>query len=148
MRVTLLLADSAQAINGKLYILGGGWSVTGPGPIPFSIAVKIEIPWDQANQRHKLRLQLFDSDGQPITLAQQPNKAAKPIAVNASFEVGRPAGTVPGTPIDKVFAMSFPTGLQLAAGSRFEWRLWINDESKDDWRLAFHTRAATPKSRS
>ena len=32
MKVTMLLADSAQAIEGKLYILGGGWSITGPDP--------------------------------------------------------------------------------------------------------------------
>ena len=29
-KVTMMLADAAQAVEGKLYILGGGWSVTGP----------------------------------------------------------------------------------------------------------------------
>jgi len=26
----MMLADAAQAVNGKLYIMGGGWSVMGP----------------------------------------------------------------------------------------------------------------------
>src|SRR5712692_6126152 len=58
MKVTMLLADAAQAVNGKLYILGGGWSVTGPAPSPSAIALKIEVPWDEANTRHKLTLDL------------------------------------------------------------------------------------------
>jgi hypothetical protein len=30
MKVTMMRADAVQAVAGKLYILGGGWSVTGP----------------------------------------------------------------------------------------------------------------------
>ena len=33
----MLLADAAQQLGGKLYILGGGWSVTGPQPAPSAI---------------------------------------------------------------------------------------------------------------
>ena len=44
MKVTMLLADAAQAVNGKLYILGGGWSVAGPDPTPMAIALKMEVP--------------------------------------------------------------------------------------------------------
>ena len=35
----MLLADSAQEVNGKLYVLGGGWSVINSGPGMFSVAV-------------------------------------------------------------------------------------------------------------
>ena len=55
MRVTLMLADSAQAVEGKLYILGGGWSLVGPEPTPMAIALKIEVPWDETNRRHTWR---------------------------------------------------------------------------------------------
>ena len=37
----MLLADSAQAVEGKLYILGGGWNITGPEPSPSGIAIYI-----------------------------------------------------------------------------------------------------------
>ena len=44
--MTLMLADSAQEVGGKLYILGGGWSVTGPVVPPSAVAIKIDVPWD------------------------------------------------------------------------------------------------------
>ena len=39
MKVTILLADAAQAAEGKLYVLGGGWSITGPDPSPMALAI-------------------------------------------------------------------------------------------------------------
>ncbi|HYT79952.1 MAG TPA: sigma factor [Actinomycetota bacterium] len=30
LKVTMMLADAAEVADGKLFILGGGWSVTGP----------------------------------------------------------------------------------------------------------------------
>ena len=71
MKVTILLADSAQAVQGKLYILGGGWSIAGPGPITMAIAIKIEIPWTEANTRHQLRVALFDEDEHLVTIPTQ-----------------------------------------------------------------------------
>ena len=113
----MMLADSAQEVGGKLYILGGGWSVTGPDPAPMAIAIKIEVPWDQGNVVHKLRLWLVDAD----------------------FETGRPAGVKPGTPLDLTMAVTLGP-LELAAGSRFEWRLSIDGVEDDEWRVAFSTR--------
>lgn len=144
MKVTLLLADAAQAVNGKLYILGGGWSVTGPGPVPFAIAVKIEVPWDRSNETHTLHLELLDDDGEPVALPRQQDRQPQPVAFDTSFEVGRPPGLTPGTPLDTVLAMGFPSGLPLEPGSRFEWRLFINGETRDEWRVGFTTRPAPP----
>ena len=58
MKVTMMLADSAQAIGGKLYVLGGGWSITGPAPTPSAIVIKIDVPWDQANIKHHAKFEL------------------------------------------------------------------------------------------
>jgi hypothetical protein len=33
--------------------------------------------------------------------------------------------------------------LPLTPGERFEWRLWIDDRTEEDWSRAFMTRAAT-----
>jgi hypothetical protein len=44
MKVTILLADVVHAVNGTLYILGGGWSATGPDPSPSALALKIDVP--------------------------------------------------------------------------------------------------------
>ena len=101
MRVTMLLADAAQAINGKLYILGGGWSTIGPDPVPSAIAIKIEVPWDEANKRHKLKFELVDADGRPVTVPTPTGE--KPVQLEGDFEVGRPPGLKPGTPLDMVW---------------------------------------------
>ena len=69
MKVTMLLADYAQVADGKLTVVGGGWSLTGPEPSPFGIAILVHVPWDQANRRHTLRLELVDADGVPVTIA-------------------------------------------------------------------------------
>jgi hypothetical protein len=143
MKVTLLLADAAEAVNGKLYILGGGWSVTGPDPAPMAIAIKIEVPWDQGNDVHKLRLWLVDADGQPVE-ADGP-EGEVPIVLDADFETGRPAGVKPGTPLDLTMAVTLGP-LELEPGSRFEWRLSIDGVEDDEWRVAFSTRPAASSS--
>ncbi|MGA2926314.1 MAG: hypothetical protein ABSG43_10020 [Solirubrobacteraceae bacterium] len=139
MRVTMLLCDYAQAADGKLNIIGGGWSLTGPRPTPFGIAVLFQVPWDQANARHSFRLELLDADGQPVSFPG-PDDRPQAVAVEGSFETGRPAGLRPGAPLDFPFAMNYGP-LPLAPGQRFEWRLTVDGHSEDDWRLAFGTRA-------
>ena len=66
----MMLADAAQEVGGKLYILGGGWSVTGPMPTPMAIALKIEVPWDRTNEKHELLLELLDEDGNPVRVPE------------------------------------------------------------------------------
>jgi hypothetical protein len=141
MKVTLLLADAAEAVNGKLYILGGGWSVMGPEPAPMAIAIKIEVPWDQGNDVHKLQLRLVDADGQPVLADSEEGEV--PVVLDADFETGRPAGVKPGTPLDLTMAVTLGP-LPLAPGSRFEWRLTIDGVEDDEWRVAFSTRAESP----
>lgn len=55
MRLTVVLCDAAQTVDGKLYILGGGWThVAQPQPQPLSLAlaVVVAVPWGDANRRH------------------------------------------------------------------------------------------------
>lgn len=141
MRVTMLLCDYCQALDGKLYIMGGGWSVTGPQPAPFGIALLFQVPWDETNRPHVFRLELLTADGDPV-LAPGPD-GPQPLVVQGEFEVGRPAGLKPGTPLD--FPVAFNSGPQpLPLGTRFEWRLTVDGEARDEWRLAFSTRPPAP----
>jgi len=137
MKVTLLLCDSAQAVDGKLYVLGGGWSIAGPGPVTMGLAVKIEVPWDQANQKHKLKIELIDDDGQPIALSTP--EGEKPLMIEADFEVGRPPGLIAGTPLDSVLAINMQS-IPIPPGRRLEWRLTIDGHADDAWRVGFTTR--------
>src|SRR5713226_1107647 len=116
MKVTMLLADAAQAVAGKLFILGGGWSITGPNPIPSAIALKIEVPWDQANRRHTVKLELFDADGRAVRVPTP--EGEKILEVAGEFEVGRPPGLPPGTPLDAMLAINLGP-LQIPGGTRY-----------------------------
>lgn len=140
-KVTLLLADYAECINGKLYIMGGGWSVTGPDPSVIGIAAKIEVPWDETNRRHRAVLRLVDSDGQVVQVQTPVGDA--PFEIPAEFEVGRPPGLKPGTPIDMPFAFNLGP-LPLPPDRRFVLTLAIDDASADDWQVTFTTRPAQP----
>lgn len=137
-----MLADSAQEVGGKLYILGGGWSITGPDPVPMAIALKLEVPWDRTNERHSLLLELLDEDGTPFMVDGPEEHGEKvPLQVTGEFEAGRPPGIKPGTPIDSALAVNFGP-LPLEEGRRYQWRLSIDGETDEDWTLGFSTRPA------
>jgi hypothetical protein len=133
-----MLADAAQEVGGKLYILGGGWSITGPGPVPMAIALKLEVPWDRTNEPHSLLIELLDEDGEPV-LVDGPEEEKVPLQVTGQFEAGRPPGIKPGTPIDSALAVNFGP-LALEPGRRYQWRLSIDGDTDEDWTLGFSTR--------
>ena len=132
-----MLADHADVVGGKLYIHGGGWSITGPAPIPSAIAMDVKVPWDEREEEHDLRFDLVDTDGQPV-LVPTP-QGVQPLVIEGKLKLDGPfEGVKPGTPIDAPFAINLAP-IPLAPGSRYEWRLTINGESRDDWRLPFST---------
>ena len=136
-----MLADYAIVSDGKLTIVGGGWSQTGPEPAPFGIGLLIQVPWDQSNTVHTFAVQLLDSDGEAVVLETDEDEG-QPVAFGGDFEVGRPPGLKPGTPLDFPVAMN-STPLPLEPG-RYEWRLTIDGQSHQDWTLAFTVRSEEP----
>jgi Family of unknown function (DUF6941) len=136
MKATMFLADYAVVSDGKLTIVGGGWSQTGPEPASFGIALLIQVPWDQANTMHSFTVELLDADGVPVVLETPEEEQA--VAFGGEFEVGRPPGLKPGTPLDFPVAMN-STPLPLEPG-RYEWRMTIDDEGRQDWTLPFTVR--------
>lgn len=134
-----MLCDAAQVAAGKLFILGGGWSVTGPEPAPSAIAVKIEIDWNEAENNHHWELFLSDEDGVPLIIPTP--EGDQPVEVRGDFEVGRPEGSIPGSPVDLPLAVNIGP-LPLEQGKRYVWRLVIDGETHEDWAVAFSTRSA------
>lgn len=139
IRATLMLADAAQAADGKLYILGGGWNIIGPDPSPSAIAMYLDVSWDLTNVRHLWRLDLVDSDGAPVMIPTPLGDQA--LVLRGEFEVGRPVGVTPGSGLGVPLAINLGP-LPLTPGRRYEWRLTIGEQSDEDWRLPFSTRAA------
>src|SRR6185436_18132447 len=99
VKANMLLADYAVVSDGKLTIVGGGWSQTGPEPASFGIGLLIQVPWDQANTRHSFSVELLDSDGTPVGF-ESDEDSDQVVAFGGEFEVGRPPGLKPGTPLD------------------------------------------------
>jgi hypothetical protein len=130
VKATLMLADSAQVAEGKLFILGGGWSITS-GALPSALAIKIEVPWNDANRPHTMTIRLLDSDGNEVL-----------DLANETFEVGRPAGIPTGTAIDHLLAIQMGPLTMLEHGQRYVWELSIDGNVSDDWRCAFYVRPA------
>lgn len=146
MKVTMLLADYAQAINGKLYIMGGGWSITGPQPSQSALAIKIEVPWNDTNRNHTVKVELLDADYNPVLVNTPAGNS--PLVLTGGFEVGRPPGIIVGSPLDVPFAFNIAP-IPLQPQSRYIWRLSIDGASDENWEVAFSTRPAkkpaTPK---
>jgi len=134
-----MLCDSAQVAEGKLYILGGGWSVTGPDATPSAIAIKLDVDWHEADRPHHWELYLENADGQIVNVPTP--EGEQPVEVRGDFQVGRPQGVPEGTPIDLPLAVNFGP-IPLAVASRFTWRFTIDGVAEEDWRLGFTTRPA------
>ena len=141
----MMLADFAQVADGKLTVVGGGWSLTGPELVPFGIALLIQVPWDRANLRHVMRLELLDADGQPVSVDVDEG-GEQPVVFfdDLPFEVGRPPGLKPGTCLDFPVAVN-SAPLPLDPGT-YEWRLTIDAQADPDWRLPFTVRSENEES--
>src|SRR5271166_6162152 len=137
VNVTMLLCDAAQVAEGKLYILGGGWSMTGPDPVPSAVALKIDVDWHEAEVAHHWELFLEDADGRPV-LVETP-EGAQPVEVRGEFTVSHPEGIPEGSPIDVALAVNLGP-IPLNPATRFVWRLMIDGESLPGASLGFTTR--------
>lgn len=139
MKATLVLADAAQAADGKLSVLGGGWNFTGPQVGPSALGVIMEVPWNETNTPHQVVLELQDTDGQPARLGPE----AQPLRIETVVEVGRPPGHPPGTSLNVPLAMNLGP-LPLIPGQRYVWVLSIDGETEGQWQVAFNVRPTGP----
>jgi hypothetical protein len=86
----LILADAAQVVGNKLYLMGGGWDVltvnqTFPVTQRCAVAASFLVPWSETNVRHNIEIEIQDEDGKELA------------KIAGQFEVGRPAGIPVGT---------------------------------------------------
>lgn len=114
----VILADSAQVTQeGKLYLLGGGWShilrgVPPPGaaiqapPTQFAIAVSFLVDWNDANRPINIRIAIEPQDEQPAL-----------FEVQAQVMAGRPPQATPGDPLRVL--MAFPVLMQFPAAGAY-----------------------------
>jgi hypothetical protein len=85
----LILADRAEAIGGKLYMVGGAFDQVRvpdvPGSADFDVAIGFLVDYNETNEPHEFSLTIEDADN---------NVLLGPIG--GRLEVGRPAGMKAG----------------------------------------------------
>ena len=95
----LILADAAEVVGGKLYLMGGGWDRltvnSQPAKKNLAVALALRVPWHETNRQHSFRIDMTDEDGKQI------------VSVNGATEVGRPAGIPAGQPQLAQFVVNF-----------------------------------------
>ncbi len=134
----MLLCDSALVAEGKLFILGGGWTVVGPQPTPMAIALKLDVPWTELEDPHHWELYLEDADGKEVVFDTP--EGPRPVEVRGDFQVGRPQGAVEGAPVSVNMAVNIGP-LPFNQGQRSNWKLVVDGQSEEDWVISFSTRS-------
>ncbi len=66
-----LLADSVQAVRGKLFVLGGGWDTLWVRRLParhpsLAIGLRLRVPVSWKSENLTLSVELQDQDGKPM----------------------------------------------------------------------------------
>ena len=100
----LILADAAEVANGKVFIMGAGWTVyrvpAFPAQIQAHLVLAVSIPWTLTNREHNFEIEIVDEDGRKLS------------NVKAGLEVGRPVGLSVGeaqrVPVALGFGVTVP----------------------------------------
>jgi hypothetical protein len=119
----MLLCDYAEELNGKLYVMGGGWSrnFRANQPSSMALAIKLTIPWNEANRPYDINVRLVDDNHEPVK-----NEEGNDVGIMGKVEVGRPPGLRPGSDLGSALALTF-AGLRLEPGT-YVWELLVDNK--------------------
>ncbi|MBI2767508.1 MAG: hypothetical protein HYX53_16555 [Chloroflexi bacterium] len=130
-----LIADYAEAVAGKLYLMGGGWdSYTAPelpAQLRLAVAVGVRFGWEETNQQAPVIITVQDDDGAEI------------VRLEGAMNVGRPAHLPPGSTQLAQLAANMPVTAQKHGG----YRVVIvagKDEAAVERRLPFRVLSGRP----
>jgi hypothetical protein len=100
----VILADAAQVMGGKLYLLGGGWNLyhaqSYPVAAPFAVAIGVLVPWSETNRKHRFDFVIRASEGMELGRG------------GGEFEIGREVGIRAGMAQRVTLAINGQLGLQ------------------------------------
>ena len=125
----LILADRAEVLNGKLYMMGGSWDRLSIGdfsqPQTLSVAVGIVIPWHATNEPHRLQVFVDAADGQEVAMLAR-----------VDFTPGRPPILKAAEAQKVTFAL---TALLVIPGpGTYIVRAVMNDDNANQGKTFFH----------
>lgn len=133
-----ILANHVEAINGLLYISGGGWSshyrIITPGSTPpishMGLGISIAIPWNAANRDHLLHLRLEDED-----------TATTILQTDVYITIGQPPHLPPGT--EQHIAIAIPMEIVFPHQGGYRFLAALDDTAMQPiWSFRVHDIAA------
>lgn len=81
----LILAEHAETIHGKLYLMGGAWETmhvaSFDAAVSLTLAVSILVPWHATNQPHTLSVSVQTADGDVLTLERRQVMVGRPTHI-------------------------------------------------------------------
>jgi hypothetical protein len=146
--VRTLLADYAVIdAAGKLNVVGGGVTGVGQNPntgltLPFALYVSVTVPPGLYDKQCSVEIALEDAAGKLVNVpGPAPDMPTQPLRVGQAVTLEGPRFNFPQQvnvprrylPARAQWVMSFATGLPLAAGQGYTWRVRIDGETRDDW---------------
>lgn len=115
----VILADRADVVGDKLYLMGGGWSVLNAQAFPaahqMGLAVGVMVEWLETNRKHTFTLEIRHEDGHE-----------KLGSADGDFEIGRPPGIPEGVEQRFMIAMNVP--VKVNGPGSYEVRLLLDGE--------------------
>lgn len=129
----LMLAEAAEAANGKIFIHGGcverHFSANFPTALRADIAVSVLVPWGETNQTHLMAIRLSDEDENQV------------LSIESEFVSGRPPHAKPGQDLRQLIAIKGPFPIQKAGGYKLAmtldgsaqeppFRFWVEEAPK------------------
>jgi len=136
----LTLANHVEAVNGLLYMSGGGWTdhnrvipANGQTPIShFGIGASVCVPWNETNQPHRL-----------ILIVENEDATLRVLAAEAQVNVGRPPQLSPGSEQHAIVGISVDTVFPRAGVYRLVAELSESGERRT-WVFRVHDVPAMP----
>lgn len=131
----LLLADRAEAINGKLYLMGGAWDRLSIAdfdqPANFSLALGVLVPWMATNEQYQLTIAVENEDGSMLE------------ELSAGLVQGRPPHAVVGQSFRVLLALNGQWKFPSAGTYRITVRLSSGDTKSTSFYVAQADSAGT-----
>ncbi|CAN5482506.1 hypothetical protein BH20CHL6_BH20CHL6_03960 [soil metagenome] len=108
----LILAERAEAANGKIFIHGGTverhYSPQFPTSLNADVAASFLVEWGETNQTHLLQIRILDQDEHEI------------LSIEAEMTPGRPPTAKPGQDLRQLLAFKGPFPIPQAGQYKVE----------------------------
>jgi hypothetical protein len=90
----ILIADAVENVNGKLYVMGGGWSIFRSSSFPaqarFGIAVSVIISREETQAAHDIHINIAENSRR--TQAQTAMQQAESLDIDGKIQVAHLSG--------------------------------------------------------